>query len=193
MLTSITPLGERGRANRWALTTTAYVLTSALAGTAVGAALGGLGGLLHPSATAALIVLALAAALAALLDASGRRPPSWSRQVDENWLRSYRGWVYGAGFGGQLGVGVVTIVTSATVYAVLLAEAGSGRPAVGAVLGLAFGAGRALPLLTTRTVTSPGALAAYHRRIARSAAAARWATVALALAVAGGALAVAAA
>ena len=45
MLSSITPLGERGRAARWPLTTAAYLTASVLAGAALGAALGGLGGL----------------------------------------------------------------------------------------------------------------------------------------------------
>ena len=40
--------------------------------------------------------------------------------MNEEWLTSYRGWVYGAGFGAQLGTGVVTIVTSPIVYGVVL-------------------------------------------------------------------------
>jgi hypothetical protein len=36
---------------------------------------------------------------------SGSGCPSWQRQVDERWLTTYRGWVYGAGFGFQLGAG----------------------------------------------------------------------------------------
>ena len=33
--------------------------------------------------------------------------------VHEQWLTRYRGWVYGVGFGAQLGFGLVTIITSA--------------------------------------------------------------------------------
>ena len=84
-----------------------------------------------------------------LLDrrAAGLRLPTWRRQVDEAWLARYRGWVYGAGFGLQLGLGVVTIVTSATVYATVLLCALSGSPPVGLALGALFGLARALPVL----------------------------------------------
>lgn len=180
MLTSITPLGERGRANRWPVTTTAYILSSALAATAVGAALGALGSIASPSVTVALVVTALAALLAAGLDATGRKPPGPARQVDENWLRSYRGWVYGIGFGAQLGVGVVTIVTSATVYAVGVAELATGSAALGAAVGLAFGLARALPLIATRGITTTAALSTFHRRVAIAAGRARWAAVGVA-------------
>jgi hypothetical protein len=36
MLTSISPLGERARASRWWLTTTAYVVSSVVGGLALG-------------------------------------------------------------------------------------------------------------------------------------------------------------
>ena len=109
MLTSISPLGERARGNRWPVTVAAYVLGSGVAGAAVGGVLGLLGDLLLrplPLVAAAVCLAAAAADLAGLL-------PRGSRQVDEDWLVRYRGWVYGLAFGGQLGVGVATIVTSA--------------------------------------------------------------------------------
>jgi hypothetical protein len=188
MLTSITPLGERGRANRWGLTTTAYIVASVLAGSALGAVLGAIGGVAHPPRTAALIALAVAAVVAALADAADRRPPSWRRQVDENWLSTYRGWVYGAGYGGQLGLGVVTIVTSATMYAVLAAEVLAGSAGGGALLGLAFGLARALPLLLAGRVHSTAQLASLHAAVVGAAARVRWGAVAVCLAVAATAL-----
>ena len=72
---------------------------------------------------------------AALLDASGRRLPGVRRQVDDDWLRRYRGWVYGAGFGFQLGIGVVTIVTTAAVYATFALAALTGAVATGSPVG----------------------------------------------------------
>ena len=51
----------------------------------------------------------------------------------------------GVGFGAQLGFGLVTIVTSATTYAVALLCLLSGSPAVGLVVGGTFGLVRALP------------------------------------------------
>ena len=115
MLTSITPLGERGRGQRYAVTMTAYVVGCLLGGATTGLLLGSLGALLP-----ALPVLLLAGTVclaAALADLRGVR--IGRRQVDEDWLTRYRGWVYGAGFGYQLGLGVVTVVTSAATLAVL--------------------------------------------------------------------------
>jgi len=66
--------------------------------------------------------------------------PGWPvhRQVDDGWLPRYRGWVYGAGFGLQLGLGVVTIVTTAAVPAVWLLALLTASPSHGAAVGLAF-------------------------------------------------------
>src|ERR1700737_74390 len=104
MLASIHPLGERAKHNRWAVTVAFYLLGSVTAGALLGAALGTIGVHGTPAIVAALCVVA------ALVDASRWRVPSWRRQVNEDWLRRYRGWVYGIGFGFQLGLGVVTIV-----------------------------------------------------------------------------------
>lgn len=55
-----------------------------------------------------LAALAGLAGLALDLGLGALRLPGPARQVDEDWLARYRGWVYGAGFGTQLGLGVVT-------------------------------------------------------------------------------------
>src|SRR5919199_572668 len=55
-----------------------------------------------------------------------------------------RGWVYGAGFGGQLGVGVATIVTTSLVYATLIAAFLSAAVWSGALIAGAGGAARGL-------------------------------------------------
>ena len=102
--------------------------------------------------------------LALDLGTGGLALPSWRRQVDEQWLTRYRGWVYGLGFGVQLGLGVVTIVTSATTYAAVLLAAWSGHLGVGLAIGGTFGLLRALPSLGLRRVTDRDAL---HRVFAR--------------------------
>ena len=171
MLTSITPLGERGRASRWSITATAYVLGSVVGGAVVGTLAGALGWLLPlevPAvAVGALGLLTVAAVLAVLVE-RGRLPqvPTVRRQVDEDWLHRYRGWVYGVGFGAQLGAALVTIVTSPTVYLCLVLAVLTGSPAGGAVVGAAFGLARALPVLAMRRVTTPGHLASSSRRLA---------------------------
>src|SRR5688500_1406974 len=153
MLTSISPLGERARGNRWGLTVAAYVVASVLGGLTIGAVLGGAGTAL-PSLP---IVAAIVCAVAAVADLT-QRLPTMRRQVDEDWLTRYRGWVYGAGFGFQLGLGVVTIVTSAATYAALALCLLSGSVATGAAIGGCFGLVRALPILALRDATTPDRL-----------------------------------
>jgi sulfite exporter TauE/SafE len=195
MLTSITPLGERGRNRRWASTAAWYALGSTLGGAAVGAIAGGLGAAVAQAGPASEVLLAIAAAgclLAALWDARGVNPPSWRRQVDEQWLTRYRGWVIGAGFGAQLGFGVLTIVTSASVYAALLLGVLTSSFWGGLAVGATFGLVRAMPLLSARRVHAQHALVALHRRLSAAALPVRRATIALLAAAAVG-LAVAAA
>src|SRR2546430_12513952 len=147
MLASITPLGERARGSRWGLTVGFYVAGSTLAGAAAGAAAGELGRLIWgPAGAIDARVWALAAALAAGLALDlGRRLPTLQRQGNEDWLREYRGLVYRIAFGGQLGVGVTTIVTTSLVYVTLLAAFLAGGPAAGAAVGGALRAPRGAP------------------------------------------------
>src|SRR3954454_5081940 len=160
MLSSISPLGERARAARWGLTVTAYVVGSLLGGTAIGAVAGAVGAALprtwltSPAAVWAVVALLLVGLVLDLRSGS-QGLPSWRRQVDEAWLARYRGWVYGLGFGLQLGAGVLTIVTSSTVYAALLLAAWSGQVWVGLLIGATFGLARALPILTLHDVQAP--------------------------------------
>ena len=177
MLASITPLGQRGRGASWTRTVTAYVVASAVGGAVMGAALGALGSLLPGAgSTAAIVVVAVLAVVAALSDLHGR-PPSIRRQVDEGWLTSYRDWVCGIGFGFQLGLGAVTIATSASLYLTWLLELLVASPATGALVGVMFGVARALPILGNRTVVDPESLRQSHRRWQRALAVVRPVTV----------------
>ena len=188
MLSSITPLGERGRASRWPVTVAAYLTGSAAGGLALGTLLGLLGALLplehRAAAAAATALLAVFAALAVAVE-TGRLPalPTWRRQVDEDWLHRYRGWVYGVGYGAQLGVGVVTIVTSPLLHAALALAVLGGGPLAGAAVGLVFGVVRALPVLALRGVTTPQRLTSAHRALERRAPLARTAAAATSAAV----------
>lgn len=179
MLSSISPLGERARASRWWLTTTAYVVGSLLGGAAVGA-LSGLLGSLVPAALRSspwlLLPLAgvLLVTLALDLGIGGTSLPVWKRQVDVAWLARYRGWVYGLGFGAQLGFGVVTIVTSATTYAMVVFAALSGHVVAGLVIGVAFGLVRSAPSLLMARVHTPADLHRVFGRLERLANPADW-------------------
>jgi len=179
MLASITPLGQRGRGASWTRTVASYLVASAAGGAIMGAALGGVGSVLPGIGShAAVLVVATLALLAAVSDLRGR-PPSWHRQVDEAWLTRYRDWVCGLGFGFQLGVGAVTIVTSASLYLTWLLEVLVASPVKGMAVGLVFGVMRALPLLSTRHIVDAAALRSSHRRWQQALTVVRPATVAV--------------
>jgi hypothetical protein len=171
MLASITPLGERGRHNRWSLTASAYVIGVLVGGAALGTLAGSAGATLgnigRPSLSARLgVVAALSvAAMAFDLSLGGIRLPTVRRQVNEDWLATYRGWVYGLGFGVQLGFGVVTIVSTAGLYLTFTLAFLSGSVTAGLVVGCAFGLSRALPILAVRRVRTSSALKMFHQRL----------------------------
>src|SRR5919199_1056164 len=127
MLASIHPLGERARDRRWGVTVSAYVAGSTLA-------------------AAVTVAVLCAAALAFDLHPGGLQLPTIHRQVDKDWLDRYRGWVVGVGFGFQLGLGVVTIVTTAAVYLTFALATLTGSAAAGAPVGATFRPAPALRL-----------------------------------------------
>jgi hypothetical protein len=162
MLGSITPLGERSRGMRFGVTAPAFAIGSAAGGALLGGVLGAAGQrpahALGTAWVAGLLAAAAAAGLAADTRLGRLRLPSIRRQVDERWLRTYRGWVYGAGFGFQLGAGLVTIVSSSAVYLTFLAAGLSGGPRAGALIGLVFGAMRAWTLVPAARVRTPASV-----------------------------------
>lgn len=173
MLSTLTPLGERGRHTRFATTAVWFVAGSLLGGAvlglagfglaaAVSAAGGGHGAL--PRALAAGFLVAAALSDQAL---AGRRAVGHHRQVNERWLDHFRPWVYGAGFGFQIGCGLATYVVTAGVYLVVLLGALSADPVFALGLGLVFGLVRGLAVLLGRSLTSPEALRRFHARFSR--------------------------
>jgi hypothetical protein len=93
-------------------------------------------------------------------------PARAERQVNEEWLDVYREWVYGAGYGVQLGAAVLTQVATAAVWVMLLAAALTGSLLGGALVGLVFGAVRAVPLALTRRGAHARCLRLLHVRVA---------------------------
>src|SRR6266536_3087457 len=190
MLASINPLGERARNQRWGLTYAWYLLGSVAGGATVGGVAGLAGADLHrlvqPAAgvIAALVIAACVAALAVDLHVARLRAPTTRRQVNENWLAKYRGWVYGLGFGYQLGLGVVTVVTTASVYLTIVLAFLTGSGWSGVIVGGAFGLARALPLLAVVGVHAPEQLRQVMRRATDQDRMARWAALAVVVLVA---------
>jgi len=122
------------------------------------------------------------------LRVAGLRLPTTHRQVDEAWRAFYRGWVWGVTFGAQLALGVITVVTTALVYVTWIAALLGGSAAVGALVGLAFGLARALPILSVAGVRTSGQLLGVDRTLRRLAAPARRLTIAAGASIAGLAL-----
>ena len=168
MLASLTPVAERARGSSWRVTVTAFALGAVAAGAAGGALLGGIGSLL-PGAhwRMPMVIVALTAALVIDGTPLRRRLPLTKRQVNEDWMHRYRGWVYGLGFGAQLGFGLSTIVSSAAMYVALVAAFLAGDPLRGAIVTGVFGLVRGLTILAAAHVRRPDQLVALHRRLAR--------------------------
>jgi hypothetical protein len=169
MLASITPLGERSRGFSWNVTATAFAAGAIGAGGVAGAALGAFGSALPGGSTWRGSALCAGLVVTVLFDATPWRTrlPSSRRQVNEDWLARYRGWVYGIGFGAQLGIGIATIVTSAAIYATVVAAVLSSNPATGALIGVTFGTIRALSLLPAHAAQDRDGLVELHRQLGR--------------------------
>ncbi len=126
----------------------------------------GVGALDLAPATALGVAAGLAAVtLASDLNAGGFRLPSHTRQVNEAWLQEFRGWVYGGGFGWQIGVGLATYVTTAAVYLMVALAALTGEPVVAFAIVTGFGLVRGLAVLLGRGLTTPERMMALHRRL----------------------------
>jgi len=175
MLASITPLGERGRNRRWGHTVSFYVIGAVLGGATRGLVLGGLGSLVpastRPSTSATALILGALVALAAVIEARWLRIPipGIARQVNEDWLDQYRGWVIGFGFGYQLGLALVVYITSVSLWVVFIAEFLTFSPIGGLALGALFGLIRTVPLLATFRVRTPQQLRSAHAWLDRNA------------------------
>jgi hypothetical protein len=171
MLSTITPFGERGKGHSYRVTSAWFVAGAAAGGAALGlvmAALAGCVEVLQLSPAVAGAVGLAAALVAAGSDSgfAGIRLPTHGRQVNERWLDRYRPWVYGGGFGWQIGCGLATFITTAAVYLMIVLAALTGSPMVALVVGTGFGVVRGAAVLLTRHLRDPAGLLAFHRRFA---------------------------
>ena len=163
MLSTITPLAERAKGHRYAVTCTWFVVGAVVGGLALGTAVAVSAAVVDavawtPATGAAVGLAASLIALASDTGLVGVRVPVHYRQVNERWLDAYRPWVYGAGFGFQIGSGVATYITTAAVYLVVVLGALTGDPLVALAVGGAFGLVRGLAVTLTRRVTTPTGL-----------------------------------
>ncbi|MEX2251585.1 MAG: hypothetical protein WD895_05885 [Acidimicrobiia bacterium] len=172
MLSTITPVTEQGRGRRYAATVPWYLL-GALAG---GATLGGVAALVSipvgaadiPEMTVfAIIGLFGVVSIFSDLGVKGFRLPRHRRQVDRLWLDHYRSWVYGTGFGWQIGVGLATYIVTTAVYLTLLIAILTGSPIRALTIGLVFGTVRGLAIFLGVRASTIERLHALHRGLTR--------------------------
>jgi hypothetical protein len=106
----------------------------------------------------ALLAGAVLAGAAALAEATGRRiVPQIRRQVPEHWRRVLPLPLAAAAYGVLLGLGFTTFVLTFAVPALAGVALAVGDPAAGLAIGLAFGAGRALPIVVLAPLAETGA------------------------------------
>jgi hypothetical protein len=147
MVSTLGPTGHSG-GRATTLAACAAFVPGALAGGVVTfgslSALGALAG----GGEAALLIGAAVAGAAALAEATGRRiVPQARRQVPEHWRRVLPLPVAAAAYGVLLGLGFTTFVLTFAVPALAGVALAVGDVPAGLALGLAFGAGRALPVI----------------------------------------------
>jgi hypothetical protein len=184
MLASITPLSEAGRGHRYRTTATWFVVGSTVGGAMLGLLVAGLARAvaalsLTPGQAILIALGATAVAFASDLNLGGFHLPVHHRQVNERWLDQFRPWVYGAGFGWQIGTGLATYIMTAGVYLLIALAALTGRPWLGLVCGLLFGVTRGLSVLLGRHITSTATLRSFHARFYGLGATARRGTLAV--------------
>lgn len=178
MLSSITPMTEAGRGNRFDVTAAWFVVGSIIGGLSLGGltAAGAVGidalGLSIEARLGAAAVLAIVTA-AVDLGVLGIDLPIFKRQVNDAWLRNYRSWVYGAGFGWQIGFGVATYIMTAGVLLTVGLAVLTASPLIALAICATFGLVRGSAVFIGRPATSPAALGRVHERLENAAPAAR--------------------
>ncbi|MFN7149097.1 MAG: hypothetical protein ACK4V6_06415 [Microthrixaceae bacterium] len=188
MLSTITPMAERSRGRRWGLTASWFVLGAVIGGATLGllAVLGALAlGALGLSTPTLLGLAAAAALVAAAMDLGiGTEMPHHRRQVNEVWLDQYRSWVYGMGFGWQIGTGLSTYIMTAAVYLTVVLAALTGSPWLAMGISVLFGLVRGLAIFLGVRLVEPVRLMHFHERFDALGPAVRHAVIGLQLSIA---------
>ena len=173
VLSSITPFGESSRAHRYGVTAGWFVAGAVAGGATLGAVAAGLAAGVstldlgrHPAWVAGALAALVGAAAAVDAGLFGAVIPVWRRQLNDAWMSRYRGWVYGAGYGWQLGVGMATYIMTAAVFAVPVLAALGGHPVMALAICTLFGVVRGLVVRLTARASSPTELRALHHRFA---------------------------
>jgi cytochrome c-type biogenesis protein len=167
MVETLAPAGYAGRL-RTTLAACVTFAAGALAGGAVtfgGLAL--LGHALGAGGPGALAIAAAVAVAAAVGEARGARIlPQVRRQVPESWRRRMPVPLAAGLYGVLLGLGFTTFILTFAVWALAGVCVAVGDPALGLAVGLAFGAGRLLPVVALAPTAGTARGGALHAAMA---------------------------
>ena len=188
MLSTITPVAEAGRGHSFRSTSKWFVIGSVAGGFTLGTLMAGITMLVAGLGTTpgqALWIVALASLLAAASDGrlAGFHIPGHDRQVNERWLDRYRSWVYGAGFGWQIGVGLATYIMTSALYLLILIGSLTAEPVFAIALGALFGLVRGLAVYLVAGLDSTERLLSFHSKFESYREAVRQSTIVIMAAV----------
>jgi hypothetical protein len=163
MVETLAPTGFAQRLRTTILSCATFTLGALAGGVATFGGLALLGQALGAGSGTAVAVAAAIAVAAAACEARGVRIVCQiRRQVPEAWRRVLPVPLAAALYGVLLGLGFTTFVLSYAVWALAALAVALGDPALGALVGVAFGAGRALPVVAL----APAAGGALHAAMA---------------------------
>ncbi|HKG36730.1 MAG TPA: hypothetical protein VKA89_09865 [Solirubrobacterales bacterium] len=148
VIETLGPTGHRGGRALAIVSCLAFALGAPLGGVVTFGGLAAIGDLAGTGGRLAFLLAAGLAVAAGLADAR-RAPirPQIRRQLPEPWRRRLPMPLTGFLYGVLLGLGFTTFVLSFGLFALAGVCLSVGDPSLGAIAGLAFGAGRALPVL----------------------------------------------
>ncbi len=149
MIATIGPAGHTGGLRTTFAAAASFSLGALAGGLATFGSLAAVGAWLHTRGAAIAAAAAIALALAAALgEARGARiVPQVRRQVPERWRRALPLPIAAGLYGVLLGLGFTTFVLTFAVWALAGVSFALGDSALGALVGVVFGLGRALPVV----------------------------------------------
>ena len=167
MVETLAPAGYAGRLRTTLVACVTFTLGALAGGVLTFGGLARLGEALGAGGTGAAVVAAAIAVAAAVGEARGLRiVPQVRRQVPESWRRVLPVPLAAGLYGVLLGLGFTTFILTFAVWALAAVSVALGDPALGAVLGLAFGAGRALPVIALAPIADSDRGNAAHAAMA---------------------------
>lgn len=151
MIETLGPSGHSGGRPTTLAACATFTLGALVGGVVTFGTLAALGGLVHGADDrAAYLVAAAIAVVAAAWELRGAPiVPQLRRQLPEHWRRLMPMPIAGGLYGVLLGLGFTTFVLTVGVWALAAVAFAVGDPGAGLAIGLAFGAGRALPIAFT--------------------------------------------